>query len=519
MENKIEDAVKETPTTPDEMAQNLKPIMQRFLTSYSEKDSKLSDEEWLKQRFKEELPEKSEEEIKRMSKEVISEVQSFDSNLAGLNKVREAGGTSEEWLCNKLEDAAAGYSVTEFGQYLANVDSTLAQGNQLLMEAVTTKNGVASMNPNLDGFIAEQLHVNSFNANAALENSSYRAEVLTPEPGQTYGKNSMDIVIRDEYNKIVHQYQAKFGKDVQATADMIRHGNYNNQRILVPKGQVEALKEKFPSKSISDHIGGTDSVPTKSNPQSKLKVKNEQNRVQEKGTIVGQDWNSFTNRQLAINISKQAAVTGMGAAALGTGFHLAYKVFNGEEIKGSEVVQTAIVTGADAGVKAATAGALKVGAEKGLIPLLTKGTPLGLITNIACVGIENAKVMFKLAKGEITGLQAADLMGRTTTSMVGGLTAAGFGMGKGTAIGLALGGPIGAAIGGFVGGTVSYMAGSAVGDLVYSGVKKVGSVAKSCASAAWSGIKSVGSGIFSGVGSVVSGVGNAISSFGDWLFG
>ncbi|ORT99796.1 hypothetical protein D081_1680 [Anaerovibrio sp. JC8] len=518
MENKIVDAVEETPTTPDEMAQNLKPIMQRFLTSYSEKDSKQSDEEWLKQRFKEELPEKSEEEIERMSKEVISEVQSFDSNLAGLNKVREAGGTSEEWLCNKLEDAAVGYSVTEFGQYLANVESTLAQNNQLLMEAVATKGGATSMNPNLDGFIAEQLHVNSFNANAALENQSYRAEVLVPEPGQAYGKNSMDILIRDG-NKTLHQYQAKFGKDAQATAEMLRHGNYNNQRYLVPKGQAEALQEKFPTKSVSDHIGGTDRVSTKSQALSKEQVKKIQNRVQEKGTIVGQDWNSFTNRQLAMNIGKQAAVAGMGAAALGTGFHLAYKVFKGEEIKGSEVVQTALVTGADAGVKAATAGALKVGAEKGLIPLLTKGTPLGLITNIACVGIENAKVMYKLAKGEITGLQAADLMGRTTTSMVGGLVASGYGAGKGFAIGGVLGGPIGAIVGGIAGGAVSYMAGSAVGNMVYSGVKKVGSVAKSCASAAWSGIKSVGSGIFSGVGSVFSGIGNAVSSFGDWLFG
>ncbi len=50
------------------------------------------------------------------------------------------------------------------------------------------------MNPNLDGFIAEQELVNSFNNSAVLEGSKYRAEALTPD---VYGKNSFDIVIKD----------------------------------------------------------------------------------------------------------------------------------------------------------------------------------------------------------------------------------------------------------------------------------------------------------------------------------
>ena len=505
------------PVPLEEVAQNLKPIMKRFMDSYSLKDEKQSDEEWLIIRFHEELPDKSEEEISQMTREVLSEIKMFDENLSDLNNARSNGISNEEWVCNKMEDAAVGVSVVEYGNYLANIDNVLGQNNQQLMNVVTTMDGNVSMNSNLDGFIAEQLHVNSFNANAALENQSYRAEVLSPKAGQPYGKNSMDIRIRDG-NKTLHQYQAKFGKDSHATTEMLKHGNYNNQRYLVPKGQAETVQEKFPGKSVSDHIGGTDKVSTKSKPISKEQVKNAQNRVQEKGKPVGQDWNSFTNRKLAINIGKQAAVAGIGGAALGAGFHVAAKVFKGEDIKASEVVETAIVSGTDTGIKAACAGALKVGVEKGLVPMLAKGTSIGVITSIACIGVENAKVLFKLATGEITGLEAVDLMGRTTVSTTAGILGAMGGEMALGALGFVITGPVGL-LGGIVAGTVGYLAGSNIGNLVYDGAKKVASVAKSCASSIWSGVKTVGSGIGSAVGSAVSGIGNAISSFGDWLFG
>ena len=507
MANKDEYFENDEPISSEEMALNIKSITQRFLDSYTIKDSSQTDEEWLLQRFKEELPEKTEEEISTMSKEIISQVSVFDDNLADLNEYREAGGTNEEWVGNKLEEAAVGVSVTEFGEYLEEIDKVLAQNNQLLKDTVTKLDGTISQNNNLDGFIAEQLHVNSFNANAALENQTYRAKVLAPEAGQSYGKNSMDIVIRDG-NNTIHQYQSKYGKDATSTVNYNKKGNYNNQRRLVPEGQGDAVKRKFPNKSVSEHIGGTGRVSTKSEALSKEKVKKIQNRIQEKGSraIPKQKWSSFSNRQLAINIGKQAALAGMGAAAIGVGFHIIAKILEGEEIKGSEVVKTAIVTGADAGVKAATAGALKVGVAKGLVPILAKGTPIGVITNIACVAIENIKILFKLAKGVITPMQALDLMARTTVSTITGMVAAGKGMFIGAALGLAFG-PVGVIIGGIIGGTVGYLAGSTVGDLIYSGVKTVVSIAKEVVSSIWDGIESM-----------VEGIGNALNSFGDWLF-
>lgn len=72
------------------------------------------------------------------------------------------------------------------------------------------------------------------------------------------------------------------------------------------------------------------------------------------------NWNEYKAKDLAIGIGKQAGQAALMGAAIGVGFDVAQKVWNGEEIKGEELVETAIVSGADFGVKAAAAGALKV---------------------------------------------------------------------------------------------------------------------------------------------------------------
>ena len=201
----------------------------------------------------------------------------------------------------------------------------------------------------------------------------------------------------------------------------------------------------------------------------------------------------YNTKELALNIGKNAGLVGLQSAAVATGFNLAAKAVSGEKIDGGEVLETALASGADAGIKAATAGALKIGAEKQIIKLIPRGTPASVIANIACVSIENTKILAKVASGELTISEALDHMGRTSVSMVYGL---GWGA-TGTAIGAAalswipIVGPI---VGGLAGGRIGYT--------VYSGVKKVGSTAKSVAKSAWNGVKSVGRSVVSGIKSI-----------------
>lgn len=99
-----------------------------------------------------------------------------------------------------------------------------------------------------------------------------------------------------------------------------------------------------------------------------------------------------------------------------TGLNVAAKIFKGEEIDADELVEVAIKTGADTSIKTVTAGTLQVAIRKGIIKFISKATPAGVIANIACVGIENVKVLAKIASGELSVTKGIDQMGRVTTS-------------------------------------------------------------------------------------------------------
>lgn len=214
-----------------------------------------------------------------------------------------------------------------------------------MMRTVTTNTGEISKCMNLDGFIAEQNAVNTFNMRAQLESSKYVAEVKVPEPGETYGLNSFDTVIKDSTTgKIVHQYQFKFGKNSKATIDLLKGGNYNNQRFVVPLEQVEDVKNAFPGKSVEAYMGGTDVVSIKSGTLTKEQAKKLQLDAREKNVLPRNDWNSFNTKELALNIGKNAGLAGLNAAIITTGFDLVAKKVQGEQIDADTTIETALKT-------------------------------------------------------------------------------------------------------------------------------------------------------------------------------
>ncbi|WP_139903864.1 hypothetical protein [Burkholderia pseudomallei] len=122
-------------------------------------------------------------------------------------------------------------------------------------------------------------------------------------------------------------------------------------------------------------------------------------------------------------------------------------------------------------------------------------------------GIENAKIVCKVAKGELTVQEGLEQMEQTTVSTVAGLVAGA----KGTAIGAQLGivfGPAGVVIGGFLGGTVGYIAGSEFAKTVVKGVQKVrekaitivkdtGNYIRESVKNTWESAKNIGRSLFS----------------------
>lgn len=482
-------------------ARKFKKLLTKFIKSYSAKDALMTDEQWLQERFQEELPKLSDVEAKQWAREAVASIVEYDESLCSINEAAKQGVNKEQWLADRIEKASAGASVVQYGNYLRNVDTALENANAQMMRTVTTNSGEISAALNLDGFIAEQHHVNTFNANAALSKSPYHAEVKVPGPGETYGKNSFDVVIKDtRTGATVHQYQVKYGADAKATIQMLRdHGSvtrYSNQQIVVPAEQVEEVQKAFPGKSVVAEIGGTEKVPVHSDTLTKEQAKELQFKTQQTQDIPQMDWSVFKSKDLALHIGKNAALAGLQGALITTGFSLAAQAIKGEGIDEEEVVETALRTGADAGVKAAAVGAVKVASELNYLRVIPAGTPVGVIANTVCVAVENIKILAKVATGELTLTEALEMMGRTSVAMVYGIGwgAAGAVAGAAALSWIPIVGPV---VGGLVGGMLGYMAGSKFGEAVFSGVKAVAKGVVGVCKTAWEGIKSIGRGILS----------------------
>ena len=478
-------------------AQAVHDIQKEFLSSYVKSKETLTVEEWLPIELQKHLPEKSKEEIDNISDEIITSISTTENKKVELEKATNAGRDKNDWLASEFVQYTSVMSAHEASKYLQGLDGAVKNANEAMFDTITTKTGMPNMNMNLDGFIAEQYHVNSFNMKAQAVGSELRAEVLKPKPGEIYTKNGFDVVIKDASGNRVHQYQMKYGATAEDTIHMLKNGNYGNQILVVPKEQVEAVQKAFPNKTVTSTIseGGVSSKSL-----TKEEVKGLQEKAQ-KGNFLETDWNEYVAKDLAKGIAGEVGKSCLMGAAVGAGMNVLSKVVQGDPIDGEEVIETAIVSGADFGVKTAVAGGLKVAAEKEIISVIPKGTPAGTLANIAFVAVEDVKVLGKVATGELTIKEGVDKIQQTTVACTAGLAASVEGAEWGAVIGSVFG-PVGTAVGTIVGGGIGYMAGSKVGETVVKGIQKVRDTAKSFVESAISTVGSVVSGFVSGIAGV-----------------
>ena len=331
--------------------EEFKPILEDFIRSYSE-NSTAPIESWLIPKMQEQLPEKNQEEVAAMVEEIIATIKINEEKQDSLERAIENGRSKESWFASETKKAMSAMSTQEAVNYLTSLDTSLQQANRSLYRTITTQAGTINKNPRLDGFIAEQYHAQTFNMNAEAAGSSYRAKVLEPN-GHGYAKNSVDIVIVDADGKVISRYQSKYYKNAKATEKAFEHGDYRGQQKLVPEGQQNDITKKV--NTVLEAPDGTTS-----NPFTKSRAEQMRDEAQS-GKWNELNWNEYAAKDLAIGIGKQAGYAAIQGAAISVGLDVAEKLYNGEEIESEEIVETAIVSGADFGVKAAAAGALKVG--------------------------------------------------------------------------------------------------------------------------------------------------------------
>lgn len=494
----------------EQEAKTFKKLFKKYLESYKEKEPSMSDQEWLNRLFRTELAGiVSVEEAEKDAEEIVKAIKVYDESLESVNEAAKNGISKESWLAGKVGELSSSMSVNEYGQTLQAMDDILYQKNMEMAESLSrASDGHIMMSPNLDGNIAEHMIAKTTELSGFLQGKNIKVEVR-----EAYTANSVDVRAINLDTGKYQNYQLKFGKDAQATINLIERGNYNNQRIVVPSEQLEEVqayfKAKGSNKTITDHI---DFYGAKSKAFTKEEVKKIQELAQEGNLPPEMDYNDYQSKDLAMSIGKNAGVMALHSMAITTGLNVVRKLFKGEPVDADEMIETAIKTGADTSVKVVAAGTLQVGVRKEILRFIPKTTPAGFIANIACVGIENVKVLAKIASGELSVTKGIDQIGRTTVSMAGGFV----GMAKGAAIGASMTSwipVVGPALGvatGFVGGMVGYFGGSKLGDAVYNAGKTVAKAAVGIAKTAWEGIKSAGRAIGSGIKAIGRGIKEAL---------
>ena len=554
-------------------------IIKKFLKSYAENEKSQNKKDlktWLISELQNELPNKKVEDIEKIATELIAGIEIYYQKKKEVEKYQSVGISNGDYIGNEILEKVADeieeaeiidtkevikdmkeasnilsqynetmiyetaaikeaqlvanvLSTKSVNNYIDTVNTAIDNANKTLVESVTTKAGTINQNPNLDGFIFEEHHAGTFNIDAAVKQKSYYAEALKPELGETYGKNSIDLVIKDDAGKYVKKYSAKAYKNANETAksfyDKTTGYKYKGQSKLVPTDQTNEIANS------ADKIKYNN---VESKGISKAEIKDIQNDLQsgnKKADVFNfkKDVNTIS---ISKQIGKQAMVNGTMGLGIGMVANVGINIIQGKELEIEEVIEAGVKTGASMGIATAVAGGIRVAVEKRVIPtVFSKMLTNNTIGAIAASSMDIIETAFKLGSGEISLGKAVKDIGKSVGAAYGAIVASGWGYAGGMAIvgmiGLGTIGAVGTILGvgvSVVAGAICATVGSKVAGAITSGIGAVAEtiidgavgivkagkeVVKSLASGVWNGVKAVGSTIASGFSSVVS----SISSF------
>lgn len=554
--------LKKEETLTKKQKEELSSLIKKYLKSYSKYKDKMSMEEWLMLMFREDFPELDEKEIIKLKDEVVNGTNESYKIYKEVKRAGELGINPSEYFATKIEndeefkkienkkemllkldeeltddavdkiytlsemDISEGSNLdtatsigktlgqTAVNNYIGNIDKAIENANANMQDTILRQDGYINQNPNLDGFIAESHHANTFNVDAATKELKLRAEDLKPD---VYGKNSVDIVIKKVSNgceETVRKYQAKFGKNAEATESYFRDKlgdfKYHFQRKLVSSDQVNDI----PNGVDKIEYGGAESKPI-----SKSEIKNMQEKVQsgDKNALDLSFKNDVSTHEVLKRVGYKAVRNGIYSGAIAVGMNIGKKVITGEEIDGEEVVETAIKTGATTGVTTVVHGAMTAAAKKGILKgAFAKST---FVSAVAFSAVETVSTVYKVGTGEMSLKEGVDSLVETFTT--GAVIAKAMAVTSATITGALGAGALVTTVATVAAGAVVATVGTAVAKPIYKGIKTIVSgvvsgakkvvsagtkAVKTVASTAWSGVKSAAKGIWSGAKSIFRGI-------------
>ena len=358
-------------------------------------------------------------------------------------------------------------NVNGVATFFGNLTNQISEANlEMFLTSLSNSTADISRNPSLSGFLFERYQAVIFNMRARLAGKPYRARVLEPRPGETYAKNSVDIVIdrkneKGEWIKGVKKYQAKCCKNAEATIQAFEKGDYRNQRLLVCEEQVNDVKAACgKDKTVCSTIS-YDGVS--SNPASYAKMKQLQNAIQN-DNWESTDFSEFTTRDIVLAGIESLKAPVVIDLFVRSCFGIAEKAIDDSKAWGEIISDISLGTITDA-TKMALSTAIKIYGEKKAIEAIQKMT-CGQVYAIVDVIVNVSKQAVLLGEGKISVEEAAENVAKSlivTAARLGGGVAGG-------ALGGLVGLPqVGALAGSFIGGII----GEKGFRLVLQGVEKI----------------------------------------------
>ncbi|MFA6144843.1 MAG: hypothetical protein WCW84_05300 [Sulfurimonas sp.] len=476
----------------EDNAEKVAEIYQETFASLSEKSEEQPLNEWVEDELAKHpdvFP--SAQERKQTADEIIESLKSYNRNRAELEETVGQGKTPESWLVKKIEESAAISHADNIGAYAHNVDEHLKQVNENFL-----KYSQYSADHKTHGLVAEDMA----NLSDAVKNS----EVI--HAGTNNAKNGADRIV----NGI--EIQTKYYDTPTATVNSaFEKGQYKYigsdnrpMQLEVPKDQYETAIKTMEIKIQEGKVAGvTDPAKAKELIRSGELTYDES--IQQAKELKKQkdfqelNWDKLGKTEIAKSMVAETGKTMLFHSVFQGGRIAGRRLWNKMTGKKNQEPNRDVQEWLDGSyqgaksiaVQTAATTAATIAVRKGLIDAIPKGTPAGMIANIVYVGIENTKVLYKMAKGEISVKEGMWKMHEVTISATNGIAGSMIGAEAGAAYGLALGGPVGAVVGGLVGGIVGGLAGSTYGQVIAKGTRKVVEVATAGLKKAYAGVKSV----------------------------
>ena len=545
-------------------------IIQKFLKSYAENEKSQDKKDlktWLVFELQNELPNKKEEDIEKIATELISGIEIYYTKKKEVEKYQSVGITNGDYVGNEILEKVADeieeaeivdtkeviedmkevsnilsqyneamiyetaaikeaqlvanvLSANSVNNYVDSVNTAIDNANKTIIESITTKAGTINQNPNLDGFIFEEYHAGTFNIDATVKGKTYQAKVLKPEIGETYEKNSIDLIIEDS-GKYVKKYSAKAYKNAKESAkafyDKITGYKYKFQSKLVPTDQTKEIVNSVDKIKF-------DNVESKG--ITKTEIKNIQSELQSgnKKTDIFSFKKDVNTISISKQIGKQAMVNGTIGLAIGMAANIGTKIIQGKEVEVEEVIETGIKTGESIGLSTAVAGGIKVAVEKEIIPAMSNST----IGAIAASSIDIIGTACKLGSGEISLGEAIKEVGTSISSAYSAIVSSSFGYTATIAVagmvGLGTMGTVGTVIGtgvALVAGAVCGTVGSKIGGAIANGVgtiaEKVVDKAVEVVKEGIDTVKNTANGVINKVQSIGKKITSGLSKVASWF--